>query len=778
MFNYRKSFRIIVLSALFVQGIGNALSQIPATTLSWLGENHLKIIGRINQYDGQRYNLLVNQQKFQLDKGSQLQSFLGSGWEITSKVSLVAGESDAFDYTVIFKCKSGRISQSSVSVDLEAGNWSEKNYVLLPAAVYNGNRYPSRRLRYSPKLYDVKDIGIDKPIIINDVPKLSESGGVSRIQERSGSMSTPAVGFTSVVEKKGVWMLTKQGNSLGDYGIDVEENRDRSKAVISITSPVVRELYVYKICDNRIPSWDVPKDFKAGDVISITFRLYGFEALETQVLFDKFVEIRKSFAGDHSLVNALPYSACMQTIEKKFNEQNFVSKYGYYSVGLRENFLQDWQIGWTGGMMSTYPLLFAGNAQSRQNVIRNFDWLFPNGISPSGFYWDSGKEGTIWYGGDIRNPQSKNWHLVRKSGDAVWNIVKQFMLMDKMGIPVKASWKEGNQRVCDAFVSLWKKNHQLGQFVDSETGEICVGGSSSGGIVPAALALASSYYHNPEYLKTATEIADYYNLNFTQKGITCGGPGDALQNFDSESAYGLVESYVAMYEYTGEKRWLAIAENSAKQFATWVVSYNYKFPDTSAYNKLGMHTTGTVYANIQNKHTAPNICTSSGLGLLKLFRYTGNPFYIDLLKDIAHGTTQYLSHPKRSLGGMPNGYISERINMGDWEGPGTIGYILPLSTWAETSLMLTTIEIPGLYVQPDKGFYVAFDNIDVKVKSGSPQKYTLILSNPTQVEAKVSIMQEDSRYSLKVMEENALYGNMNQVQLQPGESKEITFDIN
>ena len=240
MFNYRKSVRIIVFSTLFIQGIGNAWSQIPATTLSWLGENHLKIIGRINQYDGQRYNLLVNQTKFQLDKGLQQKSYLGSGWEITSKASFVAGGSDAVDYTVTFKCKSGRLNQGSVSVDLEADNWSENNYVLLPAAAYNGNRYPSRRLRYSPKLYDVKDIGIDKPIIINDVPKLSESGGVSRIQERSGSMSTPAVGFTSSVEKKGVWLLTKQGNSLGDYGIDVEENKDRSKAVISITSPVVR----------------------------------------------------------------------------------------------------------------------------------------------------------------------------------------------------------------------------------------------------------------------------------------------------------------------------------------------------------------------------------------------------------------------------------------------------------------------------------------------------------------------------------------------------------
>ncbi len=102
------------------------------------------------------------------------------------------------------------------------------------------------------------------------------------------------------------------------------------------------------------------------------------------------------------------------------------AEHGYYSVGPRTNFLQDWQIGWTGGMISTYPLLFAGGEQTRRNVLRNFDWLFPDGISPSGFFWDAGANGTEWIGGDIRKPHTGNWHLIRKSGDAVFFIVKQF----------------------------------------------------------------------------------------------------------------------------------------------------------------------------------------------------------------------------------------------------------------------------------------------------------------------------------------------------------------
>ena len=749
-------------------------AQVSKTTLDWLKSNNGVLSASINQYNKQQYNLLINQNKFPLNNATQQQHFQQSNWQIITRAVTVKDKEEAVDYSVTFKCISGKVAAASVSVQLDFTKWSEKNYVLMPSAVYNGNRYEWRRLRYSPKLYEVQDIGKDKPIIVTDIPKLNSNGAVSRIQERSGNMAVPSMGFISDTTKTGMWLLTKQGNSLGDYGMDIAETNDRNKATISITSPIVREQFVYKNCDAHYPSWDMPKDFKIGDSITITFRLYAFKAPVTQAIFDKYASIRKDFLNDTTLANALPYAACMQVLEQKFNEKNFVEKYGYYSVGFRENFLQDWQIGWTGGMISTYPLLFAGSKQTQQNVLRNFDWLYPNGISPSGFYYDAGRNGTEWLGGDIRKPHTKNWHLIRKSGDAVWYIVKQFMLMEKMGITVKKSWKDGNQKVCDAFVKLWNTNHQLGQFVNSETGEIMVGGSSSGAIVPAALALASKYYQKPEYWAAAVEIGNYYNENFLKKGIACGGPGDALQNFDSESAAALVDSYVTLYEVTGNKQWLPIAENAAKQLSTWIVSYNYQFADTSAYGKAKIHSVGTVYANTQNKHAAPGLCTASGVGLLKLFRYTGNRFYLQLLQDIAHNITQYLPHPLKPLGNAPYGYVSERINLGDWEGVENIGYVLPLSTWAETSLMLTTIEVPGLYIQKDKSLITAFDNVTTKIIKDDNAVLTINITNPTPLDATVSIMVENSAEAIQIMGENKVR-DLQKIQLKPGESKIITY---
>jgi hypothetical protein len=744
---------------------------LPATCMNdWLAFNGAFPVARLNQYDHDRFNLSVNQAKISLTDSPGEIELSGSKWVVSMDCLPLA--EDAYHCEVLFKCVSGVLSEGSVSVDLDFSEWSVNNYVLMPAAAYDGNRFPSRRIPYSPKLWFVDDIGPDEPIIVTDIPKLNEGNGPSRIQERSGSMALPSIGFRSSSTGRGIWLVTDQGNALGDYGIGIEENRERDKATLSITSPLVRELHSYRICDMRNPSEDVPSDFKSGDLVRISFRLLAFAAPDVQSLFDKYAEIRKPNAARR--VDVLPFSACFSLQEEKFNCDNFVPEHGYYSVGLRQNFLQDWQIGWTGGMISTYPLLFAGDERTRAKVVRNFDWLFPNGISPSGFFWDSGAKGTEWFGGDIRKPHTGNWHLIRKSADAVYFIIKQFMLMEKSGMEVKRPWRVGTRAVCDAFVRLWRTNSQFGQFVDSLTGEIRVGGSTSAAVAPAALVLAADYYGDAGYLEVAEQSAEHFYQEYTRIGLSCGGPGDALQNPDSESWSALIESYMALYDSTHETKWLERAGETARQFSTWVVSYDFEFPPDSMFGKAGIRTTGSIYANTQNKHSAPGLCTLSGLGLLKLFRATGDRFYLDLLWDIAHGMPQYLPHPLKPLGDAKPGHMCERVNMTDWEGVERIGETLRMTTWAETSLMLTTIEIPGLYVRPDLSLVVAFDHITAEVLENGPTEIKVQLTNTTALPATVRVFSESGHDAKQPLPESYLYGCAI-VELMPGGVKTVMF---
>ena len=727
----------------------------------------------INHYNAGQYVLDDQLRVGVLPGAEKKMKFRGTEWKAKTTILPVKGNPGAKDVLVNFLCTSGNIKDVSVSVYLTFKNWSVKNYVLIPAAAYNGNRSEVRVIPYCPFVTDPRDTGVTRPQpqLLSDVPRLNLHDGNSGMQLRSGDMATPGIGFYAPDGNKSFLFLTQQGTRLGDYGISIKENSGRTEAEMAITAPVFREKFRYHIANTRYPSSDRGASFSAGDSLSISFRMYNFDCASVQDLFNQFAAVRSELSPPALSEPAIiSFSAAFKIQEEKFNRQNYNTQHGYYSVGMRENASQDWQIGWVGGMQSTYPLLYQGNETSVGNVIRNFNWLFPAGISPSGYFWDTGEKGANWMGIFKDIPMAKDLHLIRKSGDGLYYCMKQFFLMEKKGITIKDNWKNGCVQVADAMVKTWNTHHQFGQFLDNKTGRIVIGGSASGGIIPAALVLASRYYHNAMYMTVAREAAAYYYQTYVKKGIIYGGPGDAMQNCDSESTYSLLESYVVLYEETKELQWLNAAKDVAKQFSTWVTSYNYRFPETSDLRKIKAHTRGTVWANTQNKHAAPGICTHSGVSLLKLYRATGDKFYLDLLQDIAHAIPQYLSTTHHQVSNLENGWMSERVSLSDWlEG---IGQVFKGSTWAETSLMLTAIEVPGIYINTDEGEVTVIDHINAKVVKQTTKRLDVEVHNPTKDNVIVKLLAEN-KTQRKAPLGNLPLWNSAGVQLNPGQSKVI-----
>ena len=669
----------------------------------------------------------------------------------------------------------GKLPTSNVGLVLDFPEWEKENYLLMPGCAYNGNRFESRRIAYSPKLTDSKDIQKNTPIIVSDVPRLNIDAGISLIQERSGALSIPAIGFYDPKSHTSTWIHLTQKNEWGDFGIRIEENAERNHLSIGIYSPLVREKTYYKITNNQVPSVDHAADLESGDLLEIELTTRSVPCESVIELFHQLNQL--SDRTKPSRNDSFLLSSCFETIETKYNKDNFQPTQGYYAVGMRNGkypFLQDWQIGWTGGMIATLPLLKEGSSLSQQRVIQNFNWLFPNGISPSGLFWDSGElkeDGFHWYGGDIRREHTKNWHLIRKSGDAVFYIIRQFQIMQSLGIPLKESWLAGIQKVCDTLVKIWTDNHQFGQFVDSLTGKIAVGNSTSGAIIPGALALASSFFKNDTYLKTAKESGEYYYSHFVKKGLLCGGPGDALQNPDSESAYALLESYVTLFEITGEERFLHFAKDTSAQFASWVMDYDYAFPAQSLLNKVGIKTTGSVFANTQNKHGEPGICLHSGSALLRLYRATGDLTYLYLLRQITQHIPQNLSHPTKPIEGMPIGWVSERVSTTDWlEG---IGELMYGSTWAEATLMLTYAEIPGVYLDLQAGVAIAFDQAQVEVLENTKEALKISITNTSKTEGQVKVMAEKNTAAKW---QDSYNKNVEKISLAMDETKVLSYE--
>jgi hypothetical protein len=676
-------------------------------------------------------------------------AFAGAEWRIAATIEPVAGRPDALDGQITFRVTGGLAREVAVAVEWTETDWSRDVFVMLPAAAYNGNRYPSRPYRYPPMLHESADIGPDAPVLVSDVSRLNhEDGKPSRIQLLTGDLTTPAICFHNPRVGEAVILLTEQGSVFGNHGLTVEESLDRHSAVLRLEAPGVRRDTLYTMVNTATPSWDRGADWSVGDVVTVRFRLYRLPAAGVQALYDRFAEVRKELTGPVTLKHVLPFSAAFAITEEKHQRENWCDE-GYYRVGTHDAATtckyQDWQLGWVGGSMTPAGFLIAGQAESQQRALRNLDWMFSKIQLPSGLFYAVYNNGQASADGFDR-PGTERWYMTRKQADALYFVLKAFHVLhrqDTEWCPPEL-WAAGTRRLADCFVDTFRRFGQLGQYLDCETGDVVVGGSTAAAMAPGALALTGQYFAHPEYIEVAESIARHLDERDVRAGITTGGPGEILKCADSESAFSMLESFVVLYEVTGKPHWLGRAQAMAAQCLTWCASYDYAFPPDSPFGRLGMRAAGSVWANVQNKHSAPGICTLSGDALFKLFRYTGDRLWLDQIRETAHNLPQYLSRVDRPVGmppAMRPGYMCERVNFSDWEGRKNIGGNLFGSCWPEVSLLLTVAELPGIYVQPDTGLLCVLDHVEarlVETEGGT----ALECHNPTAFDATVRVFAE------------------------------------
>ena len=293
-------------------------------------------------------------------------------------------------------------------------------------------------------------------------------------------------------------------------------------------------------------------------------------------------------------------------------------------------------------------------------------------------------------------------NMARTIGDMLFWMLKQFQLLKAQGRgqAIKPEWEASMKKLAEALMSTWKKDGQWGKLINVKTGIVAEYNTTGGATIIGALALASDYFNNPEYLTVAKEAAEFYYVrDFVTLGHTTGGCADILQNADSETAAGFMTSLMALYEISGDKQWLEKSRNLANLVATWTVSHDYQLPKTTELGGLGANLAGVYWASTQNKHGAPGICTSSGDALFKIYRTTGSTRYAELLRDIvaAHGESI-----------RPGGFTNERLTFCDADSRGSRGD--HVTGWNELNGILMAMELPGIYLRTDKDDVFIFDH--------------------------------------------------------------------
>lgn len=673
---------------------------------------------------------------------------------------------------------------SSVEVEVTVDGWSRDNYVFMPGAVYNGNRFDCQKLAYPPYAQVPAEKALTAQSVITDIPHLSPDGERSKIELRSGDMTTPAVGYFDPEKHRGYLLMTTH-MAHGEYtGFSVQEDCTSGTARFSVSVPAVREQTKYffgELPDGRgfypcssVPSDDTGRWFCAGDRVTLPFRIHSFQAETIPDFFAGFNRVRTCLERG-TLAASVPLGTAYRTVKEKFQRENYLrdGQDSFYAVGTaRELPQQIWQAGWVGGGMNNYPFLLEDRGLAHERALDTFRFIFDRLQLENGWVCGMYANG-VFYGDTFDLSKPSDVLLIRKDADLLYFTLKQFLACRE-----ELAAYEGKLRaLCDAFVRLYRKYGQIGQFVATETDTICIGNSACGAIACGALTLAYEVFGEKAYLDTAEGLGELYDRDYLQRGIVNGCPGEICQAPDSEGAFGLLEGYVQLYETTMEEDWLRCACQTAELAMTWVMSYDFAFPHESTAAKRGAHTLGTVFANAQNKHSAPGICTLSGNSLLKLYRFTGEEKYLRWLQTIVRALPQFVSlreRPVFTLAGkyLPEGYVNERVQTSDWEGKHTIGEFLYGSNWPEVCVLLSFVEVPGVYADLRAGQVTAFDAVECGVlEEDSTGFLRLWVRNPTAYDTEVTVLADDPTLPLG----HNYFGKMEKVELKAGQRREITL---
>lgn len=582
------------------------------------------------------------------------------------------------DGNVIFKADKAS-DNAFFEVSFSFSDWEEDAFVFMPACAYNGNKFKKidwpYGQQYTQAEYDVDGKSIP---LIRNIPTMEEDGS-GTLEVTSADMAVPCLGIFYRDKKEGIFIMTPQQVKNANIGYSVKKGQVKLSYPANRKKPYYAIKYKdYSLVDEKGISISV------GEEITTEIYIEEFPCHDMADFYNEFFKIRKKYWKSDRVEN-LYTQELFELVEDMTNDRGWSGKtYPKHDP---------WYAGgWCDGCgIESAIFLKKGNAISQRRAIEALDYdTLPEHLTDAGFFYSKIENGTA----------EGKFQLTRHSASSFYHLIRNFELTQP-----KSQWINCVKSLADAFVKLFETYGTFGSYINAETGEMLIRFGHSGIMAIGGLAKSAAFFKNEKYRQIAEKAAEYYYEDFLKNGMTNSGPGDVLSSPDSESAFMMLESYVCLYELTKDEKWLKASETIAKYCSSWVVSYVHKFPEGTEFDRLKINTVGSVYASVQNAHSAPGICTLSGECIYKLYQYTGKQEYLELIKDIAYFIPQCVSTQQRPIyaymgyTGHKNeplkpGWINERVNMSDWErkwnGQGNVFYC---NCWPSNAFLATYADL-------------------------------------------------------------------------------------
>ena len=698
----------------------------------------------------------------------------------SSAKSDVSGK--VLDLSLTFKLVKGAAQSAGIAVAFDFCTWTTDNYILVPAVLYGGNRFRILPIGYPPYIHDEKDRPLDMPVTVTNILHLNPDGSHAKVEMNTGNVATPMLSFFNPKEKRGFILLSEQGTRFGNNGLFVEEDAgpksEKKCMTFVVSAPGVREQR-YVMC-GRAASGDHGVEWKTGDGITLKFKVYNFAAADIQAFYEKVFNVRKALTGKNSYTCVTPYSAAADLILEHTDKDKWFEdeKTAYYSNRPGDRNPYEFQCCWAGPPNCCLPALIAETPERLRRVCLTLDNKIFNAQGKTGLFYAINRDGEILGDSHGKMKERPTISATRRSMIILDFGLRIFDLMKKRGHAdmIKPEWEKSLRACADGLVKVWKNYGQFGQFIDVDNGKMDINGSTAGCFAGVPLVLAAQYFNEPKYFEVAEAATKmYYERDFL-KGYAGGSSFDILQSPESQPAWEMIGSSMALYDVTGKSEWLERAKFAAHMFATWMVSYDYRFPKGSAMESAGTHAAGSVFASSQNNHSTPGSFEFCGDCLLRLFRATGDRRYAEMHKDQSHNAVQYVGAQHNPLR-HESGYVTERVQISDWEGKNSVGSVDYKDSnmgW-ETQVALNCLENPGIYLRTDDETMFVFDHVEAQVVNRVKAGLIIKITNPTAYDAKVSILAETTKQAKKPLPTNA-FDSWPRVEVKAGETRTIVID--
>jgi hypothetical protein len=279
-------------------------------------------------------------------------------------------------------------------------------------------------------------------------------------------------------------------------------------------------------------------------------------------------------------------------------------------------------------------------------------------------------EKRIWGGylGISEDDDYRNLVNARCNGEVMRSYVHLYEELRKKGREIP-EFIELPKRVAAFYLKHQMTGEERGSFGRwwSKEGEpVSTAGTNGAHIVPFLIAIAP-YMENREQVRKALSDAGTFYRSLTERDEFFGDTLDS-SSCDKEAGCILLAMFLDLYEFDGDRTWLAAATKAADFILTWIWQYDCLFPSGSLLESRSFTTTGMTSVSVAHHHL-DFYGMAIAYDFFRLWSHTEIRIYRDQGLLMMRACRQLIATEKDPLGrGSEDiGWQPEQINHTEWD---------------------------------------------------------------------------------------------------------------